>query len=563
MISQHSINQVINSSDIIEVIESYIHLKKNGAIYKATCPFHKEKTPSFVVSPQKQIYHCFGCGAGGNAVKFVQEIENISFPEAIEKLASIKHIKLEYDGLNYQDKKIFEKKKDILNILDKLAKFYITILIKDDYVLEYLNKRAISRDMINKFQLGFSPSDFETINWLKNNNISFEDAESVGIIQKDQETNKLKVKFIKRLMFPIFDATGKIVAFGGRVLDNREPKYLNSPSTDFYIKGAILYGYNFSRSEIARTGIAIVVEGYVDVIALYQSGFKNVVAPLGTALTETQINILGKSSGKIHLVFDGDSAGFNATRRSIESIAKSEIKAIVTILPNGIDPADLVKNGEIEKLKNILSVNNSKDAIEWFIRDLINNFDLNDPYAKREAQQNISNFLATLKDFVRNKYELFAKELLGEGFRTNILAPKNINKHDLRNVIEITGLGEQALLKYILENRNNEEIYNKFINELEISDFINYGDDYKNIIENKNKDDDFDNFRKILLSQTPNYSEIDAELELINIKIKRSESEILKIKNSQISFSAKVEQMRNLKYNIIALEKRKIKLIKN
>ncbi len=555
MITQNSINQVINSFDIIEIVEMYVHLKKAGAVYKATCPFHNEKTPSFVVSPQKQIYHCFGCGAGGGVIKFVQEIEHISFPEAIEKLASIKNITLDYEK-SFLTKESFEKKKDALHVLEQINHWYIFNFNKNNAVLEYMSKRAISRETIDKFKIGYAPTEQETINWLQTNNISIEDAEAVGIVQRDEENQKLKAKFVRRLMFPIFDANGKIVAFGGRVLDTREPKYLNSPSTDFYAKGSILYGYNFSRGEIAKTGIAIIVEGYVDLISLYQSGFKNVVSPLGTALTEAQITLLGKNNAKIHLVFDGDEAGLKATRRSIELIAKSEIQAIVTILSGGVDPADLVKNGEIVKLKNILSVQNSKDAIEWFIRDLLNKFNLNDPYEKRNAKNELHDFLVNLKDFVRSKYEILAKGILGEAFSTNIIVSKNLI--NLKNSDEVIGLGEQALLKYLLDNKNNDEIFHKIISELAISDFYIYSEEFKNI-SNKN-DLENDSIRRILLSDTPNYSLNDAELELINIKIKRYEREMLKIKESQIDFSVKIENIRNLKYQIIALEKRKIKL---
>ena len=531
MIKQNSINEVLKNFDIIEVVTMYLPLKKVGLTYKAHCPFHKEKTPSFHVSPQKGIYHCFGCGAGGNSIKFIQEIENISFPQAVEKLANIKNIKLEYEDSYHR-----EDYRDILEILQKLNLWFVSNLYKNREALKYLENRGITKETITKFQLGYAPNDYETLEWLKLNNISQTDSLSLGIIQKDGETERIRAKFINRLIFPIFEHNGKIVAFGGRVLDNREPKYLNSPSTNFYTKGSILYGYNFTRSEIAKTGIAIIVEGYIDLIALYQSGIKNVVAPLGTALTESQINILGRGRGKIHLVFDGDNAGLNATRRSVELIAKSDIEAFVTILTDGIDPADLVKNKEIDKLKDILSKDNRRDAIEWFLRDIISQYNLSDPYSRRDADKIIKQFISNLKDFLKSKYENLAKELFGEGFRTHINIP-NKSESSINYNIKSDGLGEQALLKFILLNK---EFSKNIINELELSDFKLYREEFKEILEIETNQQIINNenekFIKIILSETPNYSFDEAELELINIKIQRYENELIKIRTEQISF---------------------------
>ncbi len=555
MIKQNSINEVLKNFDIIEVVTMYLPLKKVGLTYKAHCPFHKEKTPSFHVSPQKGIYHCFGCGAGGNSIKFIQEIENISFPQAVEKLANIKNIKLEYEDSYHR-----EDYRDILEILQKLNLWFVSNLYKNREALKYLENRGITKETITKFQLGYAPNDYETLEWLKLNNISQTDSLSLGIIQKDGETERIRAKFINRLIFPIFEHNGKIVAFGGRVLDNREPKYLNSPSTNFYTKGSILYGYNFTRSEIAKTGIAIIVEGYIDLIALYQSGIKNVVAPLGTALTESQINILGRGRGKIHLVFDGDNAGLNATRRSVELIAKSDIEAFVTILTDGIDPADLVKNKEIDKLKDILSKDNRRDAIEWFLRDIISQYNLSDPYSRRDADKIIKQFISNLKDFLKSKYENLAKELFGEGFRTHINIP-NKSESSINYNIKSDGLGEQALLKFILLNK---EFSKNIINELELSDFKLYREEFKEILEIETNQQIINNenekFIKIILSETPNYSFDEAELELINIKIQRYENELIKIRTEQISFLDKIERIKNLKFKIVSLEKRKLKL---
>jgi DNA primase len=555
MIKQNSINEVLKNFDIIEVVTMYLPLKKVGLTYKTHCPFHKEKTPSFHVSPQKGIYHCFGCGSGGNSIKFIQEIENISFPQAIEKLANIKNIKLEYE-----DSYLREDYRDILEILQKLNLWFISNLYKNREALRYLENRGITKETITKFQLGYAPNDYETLEWLKLNNISQTDSLSLGIIQKDGETERIRAKFINRLIFPIFEHNGKIVAFGGRVLDNREPKYLNSPSTNFYTKGSILYGYNFTRSEIAKTGIAIIVEGYIDLIALYQSGIKNVVAPLGTALTESQINILGRGGGKIHLVFDGDKAGLIATRRSVELIAKSDIEAFVTILTNGIDPADLVKNREIDKLKDILSKDNRRDAIEWFLRDIISQYNLSDPYSRRDADKIIKQFISNLKDFLKNKYENLAKELFGEGFRTHINVP-NQSESSINYNIKSDGLGEQALLKFILLNK---ELSKNIINELELFDFKLYREEFKEILEIETNQQIITNenekFIKIILSETPNYSFNEAELELINIKIQRYENELIKIRTEQISFLDKIERIKNLKFKIVSLEKRKLKI---
>ena len=269
MITKESIENLKSHLDVVDIISQFIEVKKSGANFKACCPFHGEDTPSFVVSPTKQIYHCFGCGAGGDSIKFVMEYEKLSYPEALEKLASMTNVSLEYDN-NY--------KKIDSSIIVKVNEYYQKLLTHNEESKEYLKSRGISDFSIEKFEIGYASNSNDTINFLKTNFLNLADAKEFGIIDTGQ--NGLYSRFIDRITFPIYTINGTVVGFGGRTISGHNAKYINSPQTKLFNKSRLLYGYNLAKETIYKQKTVIVTEGYLDVIMLHQAGFSNAVATL-------------------------------------------------------------------------------------------------------------------------------------------------------------------------------------------------------------------------------------------------------------------------------------------
>ena len=346
MISKQSIENLKNHIDIVEVISSYLPLKKNGANFKACCPFHGEKTPSFVVSPQKQIYHCFGCHAGGDALKFVMEFEKLSYVEAIEKLAFILNFSLEYEQKEQTSK--FDSK-----ILDEINHFFKQNFEKNETTKNYLKDRGVFESLIEKFEIGYAPSSKELINYIKNNFLNISDAKDFGVVEMGE--NGYYSRFVDRIIFPIFSQNNKIVGFGGRTLGSHQAKYINSPQTILFNKSKLLYGYNLAKTQIYKQNEIIVTEGYLDVIMLHQAGFSNAVATLGTALTIEHLPLLKKGEPKVVLAYDGDNAGIAAALKASILLSQHNIFGGVVIFDNGLDPADMVKNNQINELEKLFA----------------------------------------------------------------------------------------------------------------------------------------------------------------------------------------------------------------
>ncbi|MDD2640202.1 MAG: DNA primase, partial [Arcobacteraceae bacterium] len=274
MISKDSIENLKNHLDVVDVISQFIEIKKSGANFKACCPFHGEKTPSFVISPTKQIYHCFGCGVGGDAIKFVMEYEKLAYPEALEKLASMYNISLTYE--NNTQQKLDTK------VLQEINQYYQKLFISNATAKEYIKSRGISEFSIEKFEIGYAPNSLQTINYIKDNFLNLGDAKELGVI--DSGENGLYARFIERITFPIYALNGSIVGFGGRTITGHNAKYVNSPQTKLFNKSRLLYGYHLAKEHIYKRKEIIITEGYLDVIMLHQAGFEHSVATLGTAL---------------------------------------------------------------------------------------------------------------------------------------------------------------------------------------------------------------------------------------------------------------------------------------
>jgi DNA primase len=406
LISKTSIDNLKNQIDIVDIISSFIELKKSGANFKARCPFHGEDTPSFTVSPTKQIYHCFGCSNGGDAIKFVMEYEKLSYPEAIEKIAALTNFNLEYDNNDSQ----------ALNtsILDAINNYYQDNLLNNQNALQYLSSRGITKESINKFQIGYAPSSNDTINYLKNNFFDLNMAKELGVI--DSGNNGLYARFIERITFPIFLQSGKLVGFGGRTISGHNAKYVNSPTTKLFNKSALLFGYNLARESIYKSKEIIITEGYLDVVMLHQAGFINSVATLGTALTSQHIPLLKKSDAKVILGYDGDKAGMEAAYKASILLAQNDFVGGVVIFQNGQDPADYVKEGRVEELKSLLLHPKYfvEFALDYIVKDNLGNyrFDINRPEEKQKTVVKIEEFLSTLKPVMAEEFKGYAAHLI-------------------------------------------------------------------------------------------------------------------------------------------------------
>jgi len=443
MIEQNSIENLKNRLDIVDVVGEYLELKKSGANFKANCPFHGEKTPSFVVSPSKQIFHCFGCGVGGDAIKFVMEYEKLNYPETIEKLASRYNVHLEYTEEDRDTKK--QKR-----ILEELNHFYRRKFDKDFKAKEYIISRGIFESSVEKFEIGFAPSSNETLQLLNSKGISMNEALEVGAVAKD-EGGRVYARFSNRITFPIYNQGGKLVGFGGRTISNHPAKYINSPQSKVFDKSRLLYGYHKARSSIAKMDEVIVCEGYLDVIMLHQAGFTNTVATLGTALTSTHIPQLLKSASRVIIAYDGDSAGINAAFKASTMLSQKGAKGGIVIFGGGLDPADMVKDGKIKELKEIFS--KPKGFIEFCFEKIVSRYNLSSPLEKEDAYKESLKYLKTLSPLLQDEYKGYIASLLNidtKLINTNTLTVQQSSKR----IESKQDISELTLIKTFLTHPN-------------------------------------------------------------------------------------------------------------
>jgi len=346
--SSDLLEEIRNRCDIVDIISEYVHLKQAGKSFKGLCPFHGEKTPSFMVSPEKQLFHCFGCGEGGNVFNFLMKYEKISFFEAVKMLAKKSGVSLPVDE---EKENFLNRQKERLYKLNNLtANYYRECLFKTNQgkkIINYLKKRGINDTSVEKYKLGYAPSGWDVLtNFLKKKGYSYEELTKARIISKSKIEGKYIDYFRDRIIFPIFNLSGRVIGFGGRVLDDSLPKYINSPETLVYNKGSNLYSLNFAKEDIRKKGYLIIVEGYTDVLITQQYEFNNVAASLGTALTARQIDLIKRFTDMVLIAYDADSAGNMATLRSLDLLVKAGLEVKVIDLPQGYDPADfLIKKG--------------------------------------------------------------------------------------------------------------------------------------------------------------------------------------------------------------------------
>lgn len=336
-ISPEIIDHICQQTDIVHIISQYVALTPAGKNYKALCPFHEEKTPSFVVSPQKQVFHCFGCGIGGNIFTFLMNWESISFPQAVRTLAQKAGI-----SVSLGDEATSHRQR-LYQVNARVAEFFHHQLKRNKIAQNYLYQRGFQPEAVDLFKLGWAPSSRAFLNFCRTNNLSHEKLKQLGLVKTSSHGKGVYSYFRERIIFPIISASGKIVGFGGRVLDESLPKYINSPSSPIFDKGKNLYGLHLTKGAMRKSKQAILVEGYTDVITLHQKNIPNTVASLGTSLTAHQAQVLKRYVDTIFLAYDQDTAGEAATIRGIDLLLESELQVNIINLPSGKDPADFIR----------------------------------------------------------------------------------------------------------------------------------------------------------------------------------------------------------------------------
>lgn len=395
--------------DIKQLIEEYLTVKKAGAYWKANCPFHHEKTPSFMISPEKQIWHCFGCGKGGDIFSFLQEIEGVSFPEALKILADKAGVKLTQSFVAEINK---DKKNRLFEINSKAANFFHRFLLEmapAKPAREYLEKRGVSKEMIESWQIGFIPEQWDLLTqYLLKRGFNVDDLVAAGLSLKKENNRGYFDRFRGRIMFPISDVHGNVVGFTGRVLvetENSGGKYVNTPQTEVYDKSRVLYGLHKAKSEIKSKDLAVLVEGQMDVVACHQAGMKNVIAASGTALTEEQIILIKRFTRNLAMAFDADAAGENAAKRGIDAAIAQGMNVKIIQIPKGAGKdADecLKKNPEIW----FAAVDKAKLIMEWFFDRVLEKYSLQNSEEKKKAAGDLLEQINKIPERIEQDYWL-------------------------------------------------------------------------------------------------------------------------------------------------------------
>jgi len=354
-IKEASVQAVLAAANIVDVVSGYTSLRKRGTTYVGLCPFHQEKTPSFTVSADRGLYYCFGCGEGGDVVTFLEHMENLSFAEAVEQLAQRFGVTLEYEEGATRDVGRKDREARLLTLLDKAATFYERHLWETEKgrtAREYLKRRGLSEEVCRAFRVGFSPDEWRGLfSRAAKQGFTDRELEEAGLVVR--QGGRVYDRFRGRLMFPLVDHRGRVLGFGGRTLTDETPKYVNSPEGPVYRKGQLLYGLYQARKAIAQADEVVVVEGYTDVLALVQAGMENVVASMGTALTEAQIGLMMRFTRNVTFMFDADRAGTEAMLRSGQLARAQSLRPMVMVLPAGRDPADAAVEGGAEALARV------------------------------------------------------------------------------------------------------------------------------------------------------------------------------------------------------------------
>jgi DNA primase len=424
-VDKSKIEEIKNRVDIVDLVSEYLTLKKAGRNFTGLCPFHQEKTPSFSVNRDKQIFYCFGCGEGGNVITFLMKIADKTFPEAIEYLAEKTGVVLPPMSSGKESRQKDSLKDGIINLNLKAAQQFSRNLSSGagTAARKYLQDRGIAEEIIKQFRLGYVPDTWRSLtDYIENNGFSMKLAEQAGLVIAGKE-GSFYDRFRGRLIFPIENVFGEIVAFGGRVLEKGEPKYLNSPESPVYTKGKNLYGLNKAKEEIRKRGFALIVEGYFDLISLWNAGICNVVATLGTALTREHIELLRRYTVEVVALFDPDEAGIKALDRSLELFLSTQMRARALILPGEYDPDDYVRKFGKEKMEELIS--RSQPLSDYYIENVLGG---------GKTFEDKRDMIKTSMDFIDKISDKKEKDLF------------------IKRIAEKTGINEELLIKETYKN---------------------------------------------------------------------------------------------------------------
>ncbi len=429
------IDQIRQSNNIVEIISGYLPLRKTGSNFKALCPFHQEKTPSFIVSPQKEIFHCFGCGEGGNVFNFLMKHEKISFMEAVERLAERAGITLPQDrASSEQASRISQERKSLFEINYNAADFFHRCLKSSpsaQKAREYLKKRGLKEETINKFRMGYAPGRGGLLAAAVKKGYSRELLKKAGLVTFSEKVNDYRDLFFERIIFPISDVQSRIIAFGGRTLGERQPKYLNSPETTVFYKGKTLYALNLARESIQKKNQIVVLEGYTDVLSCHQFGVENSVATLGTALTGDHVSIISRYAEEVVIVYDADTAGVKAALRGLDLLIGSGLKVKVVALPQGTDPDDFLRSQGAARFQREIS--RALSLVDYRIKLVSQDTDMNSSEGRVAVVEEVLPTIARIKNLVEQKEEVKKlSRLISVDEETLLLELGRINKKTYR-----------------------------------------------------------------------------------------------------------------------------------
>jgi DNA primase len=489
-----------------------------------------------VVSPSKQIYHCFGCGVGGDGVKFVMEIEKLSYPEAIETLASTYNFTLQYTkgSSDYSESK---------RILDSLQKWYVKNLDFNNQAKQYLYDRGISNNSIEAFEIGFVGRGGDVMSFLSSNLFPLPKAEEAGIIAKG-ERGEFYARLVERITFPIYSSNGSIVGFGGRTLGNHPAKYINSPQTKLFNKSRLLYGYHRAKESIYAHKKLIVCEGYLDVIMFHQAGFKEAVATLGTALTAEHLPLLRKGSPQIILAYDGDKAGVAAALKAAQMLSTAGFDGGVVLFPDGQDPADMIAQGRSEMVAKLLR--EAKPLIPFVLETIAHSYDLSDPRAKEAAFAGSKTFLSSLSPIMQDAYIPEAATYLG---LSPALFGKNTNLSQVRESFsrQTEDIAQLSILKTLLEQPS---LIDSVLNVIDANMFGVYGELFELLLKDQR---DHPALMGLAVDDTLQVLDEEELNTILRNFLIRQYSNMLKqvVSNPNIDFTRKSFLMRKIKSDIL------------
>ena len=527
-IREEVIERIRQDNDIVDIISENVRLKKSGRNYVGLCPFHNDKSPSLSVSQDKQIYKCFSCGEAGNVITFVMKYKKLTFYEASKYLADKAGIPLELG--NAKESQITKKKELLYKVNTEAARYYFYNLQRTSFAKEYFLKRGIKEEVIKRFGLGYAQDRWhDLIMYLKKKGFNENLLLEAGLILKSEKKGNTYDRFRNRVMFPVFDVRGKVIGFGGRVLDDSKPKYLNSPETVVFHKGTNLYGLNFATKNKLEQDYIIIVEGYMDLISLHQHGITNTVASLGTALTINQARLLKRYVNKVIISYDADVAGQTATLRGLEILRHAGLDVKVLKVPQGKDPDEFVRNNGKDAFLRL--VDNALPLIEYRIKKAAEGINLRDNNELVKYGEKFAEILADLNPIEKDVYikkiseETSIKEQAIYDLLSQVMA-KDQKENNFMNKKADYGTklyvepgylkAERTLIKLMFK----EEYFQELNELIKVGDFVldSHNKIYSLILQGKNEDTS--NIISYLESRC---DDVESSKELINIK----EQEIL------------------------------------